>query len=336
MSYRVVVIGAGGISRTHGECLSALPEVALCGWADVRLERAQERAQQFGGVAFDDYTRMLTELQPDVAHICLPHFLHAPVAMACMKHGVHVLTEKPMSIHLQDAQAMVDTAKETEKTLGVIFQNRYNAGSQMVKQALEAGKLGAVRSARAQVCWFRDEDYYLSTDWRGRWETEGGGVLINQSIHTLDLIRWLVGTPVRVQAEYANFTHPRIEVEDMFTAYIDFANDARANMYLTTNHTANDPVEVHLYCDKGQVDMVGADAVIHYADGTEEQAKNQPVVATSGPAYWGDSHMNQIQRFYHALDAGETPEIDGAEGLATQRLLCALYEAGRKRETVEV
>ena len=333
---RTAIIGSGGISRTHGMCLSQMPDVSIVGWADKVIERAQVRADEYGGDVYADYKAMLDAIKPDVAHICLPHFLHAPVAIECLKRGIHVLTEKPMCIHEQDAQAMIETARQFGKTLGVVFQNRYNDGSVLVKNAIQSGRLGKVLSVRAQVCWFRDEAYYLSTDWRGRWETEGGGVLINQSIHTLDLVRWLVDDAItQVQADYNNFTHPAIEVEDIFTALVEFSQGARANLYFTTNNATNAPVELHLHAENGYADIVGDAAVIQYADGTTEEAKPAPSTQVPGvPDYWGNSHMRQFRQFYDALAKGEQPEINGEEAIHTQRLLCALYESGRLRKAV--
>lgn len=132
-----------------------------------------------------------------------------------MERGCHVLTEKPMAIALADARRMLDTAAATGRTLGVIFQNRYNAGSQLIRRCLDNGDLGEVRAARVLLTWDRSPEYYSQSDWKGTWDKEGGGVIIDQAIHTLDLMRWFIGRPVTgVQASLANRTHPDIPVED--------------------------------------------------------------------------------------------------------------------------
>ncbi|MCL1788390.1 MAG: Gfo/Idh/MocA family oxidoreductase [Defluviitaleaceae bacterium] len=218
---KAAVVGLGGISPMHIKPLQTMgiPIVAVC---DKNAEIAEAVAIETGATAYSQYEDMLEAGGFDVLHICLPHFLHAPVAIAALSKGYHVLTEKPMATTIPDAENMIATAKANNVYLGVIFQNRYSPGAQLIKQTLESGALGAVKGGWIRVTWHRSGDYYALSDWRGRWATEGGGVLINQSIHSFDMMNYFLGSPTAVDASVANRAHPDIEVEDIAEGVISY------------------------------------------------------------------------------------------------------------------
>ena len=189
---KVGIIGCGRISPFHGMPAKAQENVNLVACCDLKLERAKEKAKLFGcKKTYTDYEEMITKEKLDVVHICLPHYLHSPVTVRALELGCHVLTEKPMAISMEQAKKMVDAAKKTGKTLGVIFQNRYNAGSQLVKKCLDSGLLGKVKAAKCSVTWCRTPEYYTKSDWKGTWEMEGADDL-DQAIHTITQC-WLIG-----------------------------------------------------------------------------------------------------------------------------------------------
>lgn len=183
--FRSAVIGCGNIFPMHAVSITRCPNAELVAVCDNKKDRADAKAKEFGCKAYYDYKEMLDKEDIDVVHICLPHYLHPIVAIECMKRGKHVLTEKPMSIKLEDSKAMIDTANECGVTLACIFQNRYNAGTVLTKQLLDDGTLGRILSAKCYVTWDRSDSYYGSSDWKGTWDKEGGGVIIDQAIHTL-------------------------------------------------------------------------------------------------------------------------------------------------------
>ena len=176
--FKAAVIGLGGISPMHIKSLQELkiPITAVC---DKDAEKAAHVAQELGAQSYLDYEKMLAEATFNVLHICLPHFLHAPVAISALSNKIHVLTEKPMATTVQDAENMISAAQANGVHLSVIFQNRYSPGAQLIKHTLESGELGRVKGGWIRVNWFRSQEYYSESDWRGRWATEGGGVLIN-------------------------------------------------------------------------------------------------------------------------------------------------------------
>lgn len=184
------IIGCGSIHTVHAEALVSSAHANLYAVCDIDEARASNSAEKYNCRAFSDYHEMLNDSNIDVVHICTPHYLHAPMAIAAMKSGKHVLCEKPIATSTGDAEEMIRVSRETGKKLGICFQNRYNTTSQKIKDTLVSGKAGKILGAKAFVTWHRDKSYYDSGEWRGTWEKEGGGVLImgdgdNYSIHGL-------------------------------------------------------------------------------------------------------------------------------------------------------
>lgn len=337
--FKVGVIGCGRISPFHGMPARSLDCADVVTCCDIDEERAKEKAKLFGCTSYyTDYHEMLAKENLDVIHICLPHYLHPPVAIDAMKAGCHVLTEKPMSIAIEDAEAMVACSEETGKTLGVIFQNRYNAGSILIKNALAVGGIGEIQSAKATLTWYRAPEYYSKSDWKGTWDKEGGGVIIDQAIHTLDLLKWFIGDEIDfVDTHIANRDHPTIEVEDVADGIIAFKNGVKASFWAMNYFSYDSKVEIEIDCENGVIRMEAEEARVQFHDGREFIARPNPDETFDyggGPSYWGTSHLKQIEQFYEALENGEAPEIDGKNALETQRMVCALYESGKTNKRV--
>ena len=185
---RVGIIGCGRISVRHVGSAMLLPQANLIAVCDIRSEKAQAVAEKCGAKAYTDYKEMIDKENLDCVHICLPHYLHVPAAEYAFGRGVNVLSEKPMSINYNDAVHAVNKAKECGVLYGVIFQSRYNAATIFVKNALDSGKLGKIKSASSVLTWSRSDDYYGGSDWKGTWDKEGGGVVIDTpGLRNLDL-----------------------------------------------------------------------------------------------------------------------------------------------------
>lgn len=257
-----------------------------------------------------------------------------------MEQGCHVLTEKPMAIALADARRMLDTAAATGRTLGVIFQNRYNAGSQLIRRCLDNGDLGEVRAARVLLTWDRSPEYYSQSDWKGTWDKEGGGVIIDQAIHTLDLMRWFIGRPVTgVQASLANRTHPDIPVEDTAEGRVEFEGGAYGAFYVMNHYCTDEPVRLELACTRGKAVMEGPKARVELNNGLTCLADNDPTqMFEYGDVkqYWGTSHVKQIGNFYQSLLGLAPMYVTAENAFLTQEMICALYEHGRRHFVREV
>ena len=338
---KVGIIGCGRISRFHGMPAAAQPNVELRAVCDLIPDRAKQMAKLFGAPkTYTDYKEMIKKEKLDVVHICLPHYLHAPVAIDAMKMGCDVLTEKPMAISMEQAEEMVKTAKKTKHKLGVIFQNRYNAGSQLVKQCLESGRLGAIKAAKCNVTWYRPNGYYTESDWKGTWDKEGGGAIIDQAIHTLDLMCWFIGYDIKeIECSMANRAHKGvIEVEDAAEGLITFKNGVRASFWAMNYYSHDAQVEIELSCENGIATIKAEEGTVKLNDGREFTAKPNPNELFNyggGPSYWGASHYKEITDFYSCLAAGQEPPITGEEILATaHKMVMAVYDAGRNGKVV--
>ena len=332
---KVAVIGCGTIAPMHLDAIKTMEELQLVAVCDTKKERAIHTANVYHTNAYTDYHEMFEQEQLDAVHLCLPHYLHTVVAEEAFRKGIHVLCEKPMSISYEDAVSAVNLAEECKVQYGVVFQGRYNTHAQGVKQRIMEGKLGTVRGANALLMWQRSEDYYTISDWKGTWEKEGGGVLINQAIHTLDLANWFVDdTPVKVQASMHNRMHPHIEVEDIAEGLITYQKGAIVSFYYTNNSLVDEPFEIRLLCEKGRVLISAEEAKIFYNDGTSETILNVPhknASGTHGKAYWGTRHGDQIYQFYQAILGNEPLEVSGKEALKTQKLVCEIYKEAKRK-----
>lgn len=338
--FRVGIVGCGNIFPMHAISVSNLECAEIIAVCDIKEDRAKAKAEQFNCKYYLDYKEMIDKEKLDVIHICLPHYLHAPVAIYAAKAKVNILTEKPMSIKLEDAEEMISAAKDNNVTLGVIFQNRYNPGSQLIKKSIESGELGKIITGKLSVTWNRSDEYYSHSDWKGTWDMEGGGVIIDQAIHTMDLMRWFVNSEIDyVDANISNRVHEIIEVEDSAEGVIKYKNGVVTGFYAVNYYGYDAPVEIELYCEKGIVKMIGDRGIIKFNDEREFIADNNPNetfnYGNGAKGYWGVSHIKQIKNFYKALTLGEKPEITGDEAVKTQKMICAIYESGKEKKRIQ-
>ncbi|MBM7541251.1 Gfo/Idh/MocA family protein [Amphibacillus cookii] len=336
---KVAIIGCGNIFPMHAQSVKENPNTELVAVCDNKPERANERAIEMDCESYTDYVDMLDNETLDAIHICLPHYLHAPVSIEVTKRGLHVLTEKPMAIKYQDAEAMLSTARAYNTHFGVIFQNRYNAGAQLIKAMLTEGTLGSIQSAKASVTWDRSDEYYSKSDWKGTWDKEGGGVLIDQAIHTLDLMRWFIDAELEyVDATISNRGHEDIEVEDAAEGILKFKSGVVAAFHTINYYTYDAPVQIEIHCEKGLIKMIGDKGMVSLYDGREFIADHNPNETFSYgvgvKSYWGVNHIKQINNFYHVLLHGGELDIKPEEALKTQEMINAIYQSGKENRRI--
>ena len=330
---KVGIIGCGRISVMHLGAINALPTAKLVCCCDIVKERADKVAKEYNAKAYYDYKEMLDSEKLDAVHICLPHYLHVPVALYAFDKGVNVLSEKPMSIDYESAENAVRAAKARGVKYGVIFQCRYNNSVRLVKKALESGRLGKIISVCSLLTWSRPDSYYMESDWKGTWDKEGGGVIIDQAIHSIDLVNWLVGSEVEsLSVSMANRGHKIVKVEDCADGMIVFKNKVRYSFYCMNNYGLDEPIEIKMFCEKGKVVFGYDDALITYNGGTKEEAHQDEntVVYEGGKDYWGFQHIRQIRQFYDSCLGKEQLEISGEEALKTHKLIMDIYSIGKK------
>ena len=325
---RVGIVGCGCISSTHGWALSHMDNVQITAVADIDSERAMKFSQDFtNGAArvFQNYEEMLEKAELDVVHICTPHNLHAPMSISAMEKGISVFSEKPPAISMKEFEKIRAASVRNNTRIGFCFQNRYNKTIEETDALISGGTLGNVVAARAFVTWRRDEEYY-NTPWKGKIETSGGGALINQSIHTLDLLLRYFDEPVTVKASMSNHhLQDIIEVEDTVEAWMEFQGDRRACFYASTAYASDAPVILEFQCEKGSITII--DKVITVKDETGRQSTivcEEPLGI--GKSYWGSGHLSCIRDFYNKLDTGEPYQNDWYGVRKTMNTMMRIYD----------
>lgn len=333
--FRVGIIGCGRISVTYLKAFQDCGDlVEVCFAVDKDLGRAQAFAAHFEGCGASDKLDDMLGAKPDAVHICTPHFLHKDHAVACLKAGCHVLTEKPIALSLADAQEMIDTAQACGKRLGVIFQNRYIEGVQEAKRLIEAGAFGKLLGAWSSLAWHRPPSYY-ECDWKGSWEKEGGGVVIDQAIHSIDLVRYLMGCEARkVQGHIARRILTNIEVEDEADAAITFENGAVYAFSACNYYIKNSPIRVEVSGEKGRCLLTEMEMEIELEGQAPYKVLRQPQ-ANSGESYWGSYHSVQVRDFYTRLAAGKPVSVDPRDAAKTLELVLGLYASAKEDRVVE-
>lgn len=326
---RVAVIGCGNISKVHLQTLRALPGVTVCAVCDIRKERAAAAGEVNGCAAYADWKTMLDTETPDAVHICTPHDLHVPMAVEALGRGIHVLCEKPCAITRDSLKILQTAAKESGAQYGVCFQNRYNPGVVRAKQLLRDGTYGRLLAEKGDVSWCRGAAYY-SDDWHGTKDREGGGVLINQAIHTLDLLGYLAGAnSARVASARLFNDHLQgvIDVEDTADVRLTYDSGVSAYLHATTAFALNASVVIDLFCERAVLRLEGADLYVLLPNGSVQRLTTKPTPEqTVGQSYWGHGHGALIADFYRCVRTGEPFSIDAREGAKAAEVLLDVYD----------
>ncbi|MDQ0616830.1 Gfo/Idh/MocA family protein [Arthrobacter globiformis] len=324
MSTTAAVIGCGDVSSVHFEAIAKLDGATLVGVCDPDPQRLASAQAAYGVPGFADHLSLIEAVRPDVVHICTPHDRHASVAADCLERGVHVIVEKPLAHTLAEGRRLVEAASGGRTKIAVCFQNRYNATAQAMYSLLSTGGLGRVLGASATVMWQRTAEYYLSRPWRGSWAGGGGGLMMNQAIHTVDLLQWLVGDVTAVSGNASTrFLGGTIEVEDTAEFVAEHANGARSAFYATLAHAANAPVTLEVVTEEAVLSLRG-DLTVTYADGRVEVVPERRS-ESGGRSYWGASHELLITDFYARLDDADPFWISPAEAEKSLRIVKDVY-----------
>ena len=321
----------------HAQSLVNTPGTQIKAVCDIKPTLARQAAGRYKCAAYTNYDRMLDTESLDAVHILTPHYLHPEMTIKAAKRKINVLCEKPIAIKPKDAAKMITTCRRNNVAFGVISQNRYNPGSKLVKKNLENGRLGKIKAMKLVVSYHKPDSYYKKSDWKGTWDKEGGGVLIDQSIHFIDVLQWFVDDKVEyVEANIANRMHKSIEVEDLAEGVVKFKNGTYIAFYLTNFYSYDDDPEIELDCEKGRVNIIKDSARIGLYSGKVMDARPRPNehidYGEGVKSYWGYCHWEQIKEYYKALRAGRNPEIDGIEGKKTFDIVWNIYRSAKLRK----
>lgn len=340
---RFAVIGAGAIGQTHARLIASLAGRAeLVAVVDLDLARAAALTAQYGGEALDDLAGACARKDVDAVSVCLPSGAHADAAVEALRSGNHVLIEKPIDITLAAADRIIAAERESGRTVGVISQRRFQRAPAFVHDAVAAGRLGRITSGIAESTFWRSQQYYDSGAWRGTQATDGGGALMNQGIHALDLLIWMLGEPVEVQAYSELLTHERIDVEDTVAATVRFASGAIGTICATTSAYPGLSVRVSIHGDRGSAVIDREElSYFHTIDGEQpgdDPVHNQavPLGGESGSQSIDDAHRDQYLDFIDAVAHGRPPAIGTADARRALALVLGVYESARTGRPVKL
>ena len=332
MTIHVGLIGAGNISQTHARAAAAIPGVSVAAVHGANGAKARELAASHGAAAYDSLDAFLDHKPMDMVVIGSPSGVHAAQGVAAARHRLHVLVEKPIDVTTERADELIAAAEESGVRLGVLFQDRLKPGIVKLKQLVDSGGLGRVLSVSARVPWYRPPDYYRLSRWRGTAALDGGGALMNQGIHTVDLLLWVLGDVIRVQARTATLLH-EIESEDTALALLEFASGAAGVLEASTATYPGYPRRVEITGTEGTAvlehdRLVSADLRTPrpelVGDGGDANASaSSPVVSDAS------GHQRLIEDFLRAIETGSRPACDGHEGRRSVELVEAIYRSAR-------
>lgn len=353
--YKVGIVGLGKVARLHADALKEIPHATFAAACSRSLSKAESFAAEYGAAPFDNITDMVGECKLDMVIICTPHPNHVEPTVEALEAGAHVLVEKPLASSLQDCDAMIDAARKQGLKLGVISQRRWYPPTLRVKNAMDEGKIGKAVLGTINMLGWRDEAYYESDEWRGTWDMEGGGVMVNQAPHQLDLFCWLMGEIDEVYGHWDNLNHPYIEVEDTALAIVKFKNGAIGNIVLSNSQKPGIFGKIQVHGENG------ASVGVQTEGGAMFIAGMAPITEPPVNDLWtipGEEHLLeeftrednelfekinpmvyfirlQIEEYLEALKQGREPLVNGEEARKTVELFTAIYRSTRDNKVMK-
>jgi len=327
------LIGCGAIGRNHAENFVALEESRLVAVADVLEERAKEFGQRSGADVYIDYRKMLKRPDLDAVSICLPHHLHAEAAVTAAEAGKHVLCEKPMALNLKQADEMIKAAAKAGVKLSIVMAYRFSELNRRLCSVIREGKLGNLILGDLIVKWYRSQSYYDSAPWRGKWGTEGGGILINQMIHSIDLFQWFMGDIESLRGWIATKTH-KIEVEDIAVAKVNFRNGAIGIIEGTTSAYPGFPKTIFIHGTNGSIVMSGHKVNVVTPEEEIEYFEEELPSLQRPPFVNPKMHMPIIKDFLLSIIQDREPVVNGEEGRKSLEIVRAIYKSSKSGENV--
>lgn len=339
MTVGVAIIGAGMIANIHVAALRATPGAAITGVWSRNPEATAAFAAKHGLRAFKSYSEVLADPATAAVSLCLPPGTHVDYGLEAAAAGKHLIVEKPLDIDLAKAQQLVDTYRAKKLTLAVILQNRFTPAARRVKAALDAGLLGPLLLGDAYVKWYRTPEYYAASAWRGTWGIEGGGALINQAIHTVDLLQWFMGGVKSVAGMIRTSIH-NIETEDLGVAVVEYRSGALGVIEGSTCVSPGYKERIEIHGTKGSFTLEGGLVKEWKVDGCKEgdYIDVQQVVYgdTKSPAISTVNHEAQMADIIGAIAGGRDPLVTGEEGIKSLAIVLGIYASARQARTIQL
>lgn len=336
MTFHIGLIGGGNITETHARAARAIPGVEISAIHGTNTEKVTRLCREHGGTPFQDFDAFLKFRPMDLVILGSPSGLHATQGITAARKGLHVLTEKPIEITTARADELIDAANQSNVKLGVIFQDRTKPHIRQLKTWLDQGLLGKPLFVDARVKWYRPPEYYSKSRWRGTLALDGGGALINQGVHTIDLLLWLLGDVVRVQARTATLLH-KIEAEDTAAAILEFSSGTLGVFHATTAAFPGYPRRVEISGTEGTVILehdriITANLKNASAAAIEPAPLDENQSASSAAVSDFRGHQAVLEDFLQAIKTNRAPACDGLEGRRSLALIESIYRAAKTPE----
>jgi len=340
-TFKVGIAGAGTIGQVHAKALEGVENASFVAVADPREDAGRDLAGKYDATWYASYPEMLANPEIDLVILGTPSGLHPEQTILAAQAGKHVITEKPMSITSDGATRMIGAVEQAGVQLAVIFQNRLSRDVYRARRAIEKGLIGTPLLGLATVYWHRTQEYYdANGGWRGTWALDGGGVLINQSIHTIDLLQWLMGGVTAVQAQIATLSH-QIEAEDAASASVRFTSGAVGAILVTTGAEKDNPARVEIVGTAGRLTV--ENNVVTLYEGTGELTDDllseddlRMVRDWKPKEKVGEGHQRQLRLVFDALAAGEEPPVPGREARKAVDIILGIYESARTGMRIDI
>ena len=337
----VGVVGCGTIAEVHAEALRQLPNAELISAYSRNRDKALRLSEKFDIAAYDDWDEFIGDRRLEVAAVCTPNGTHLDYGRRIAAAGKHVVVEKPIEITLARGRQLIADCKKHGVRLAVIFQNRFLSEAMRMKAAIESGELGRIFMAEACVKWHRTQAYYDSAPWRGTLALDGGGVLINQAIHTIDLLQWMLGKVATVFGHLGTFTHARLEGEDTAVATVRFHSGALGVIEATTSSQPAVDRRLEIRGEKGTAILNGDTLHLLLGDSSPAPAVDDSAVRAGGASspmqnFKTAPHRQQYEAILDALNRNQPPPVSGEESLAALAIITAIYESARRGRAISL
>ena len=334
---RFGLVGCGNVSRIHAESIKRIPNAKLVAVMSRTEKKAWNLAREYECDYHTDLESLLKRKDVDAVVILTPNALHADIGIEAARYGKHVVVEKPIDVSLEKAERLIEECDKNDVKLSVIFQRRFSDAARKLKKFLDEGEFGKINFGNALVKWYRTQEYYDSGDWRGTWEFEGGGALINQSIHYLDLLIYFIG-PVDEVFAYMDTRAHKIEVEDILVGTLKFRNGALGLIEANTTAYPGFEARLDVYGDEGSAIVVDDELVRLTVKGKIDIGSprtSRNLTGASSPTISFELHRRQYEDIVNSIINDKKPAVDGIDGLNTLAVVLALYESAKTGKAVK-
>lgn len=335
--HKIGIVGTGAIAIKHAQAIGSLANEELVGLFNPNSNSAAKAQEKFTATVFTNWEEFIALPELDVVCICTPSGMHLEAALKAIEAGKHVFVEKPIEVTLDRADQLIQAAEVNNVKLGVVFQNRFSSDFIRLNEGVKAGVFGRILMGNAAINWFRDANYYSSSQWKGTLEFDGGGALINQAIHTLDLLLEVMGEVDSVFGKVKTTLYP-IEGEDLGAALVNFKSGAMGTITAGTSLYPGYPERLEIYGTEGSAILEAGKLISWNVRGKESavaKAENAPASGSSDPNAIGfELHAKQWADFLDSIETGNDPEVDGPKSRKSLELIRAIYHSSKEEKLI--